>query len=639
MEDDYTDEKEDVDELERRMWRDKMRLKRLKEQDKYTQSAFVPGRMISDNTIVAYELMHSMQNRRKKHKEAFMALKLDMSKAYDRLEWSFIQQVLQRMGFAKEWIELVMQCISTVSYSILLNGSPQASFNPSRDDSLVFCKAQMQEWIRLHNIISLYESASGQRLNLEKSSIFFSKNTRHEIQSSILSIAGIKASGPFERYLGLPSYIGRSKSRAFFPILDRIKAQMSRWKTNLLSPAATDFSTARVKRGDSFVWKSITAGRQLLYEGLIWKIGNGNIVKIWSNKWLPTPTSYKSQSQPKVLCLEATVNSLIDQETHSWNIPLVQNIFTPEEAAIISRIHVSACNSNDKQVWRCTKNGLFTVKSAYHLQVSLNDNKMGQASDTSNHEALWNRLWKLKVPNKIKIFIWRSAREILPTRVNLHKRKIIDSPMCPICLIHPETVSHVLWTCKAAQDVWSISSRRIQKSKTEVASFNDLLSNLLSTLPPEDHTRLAFTAKEIWFRRNKFVFESKFTPPQQILKLVSSSMTDLEQIERNQHRTSTQIQGTARWCKPPINVYKLNWDTAIDKINCRVGIGVSIRDWLGLVTATLRSPCNSFPDPLLGEALAALRSVQFGINLGLKNVIFEGDSKLVVHGITSGAED
>ncbi|KAF5454421.1 hypothetical protein F2P56_024088 [Juglans regia] len=116
-------------------------------------------------------------------------------------------------------------------------------------------------------------------------------------------------------------------------------------------------------------------------------------------------------------------------------------------------------------------------------------------------------------------------------------------------------------------------------------------------------------------------------------------MTDLEQIERNQHRTSTQIQGTARWCKPPINVYKLNWDTAIDKINCRVGIGVSIRDWLGLVTATLRSPCNSFPDPLLGEALAALRSVQFGINLGLENVIFEGDSKLVVHGITSGAED
>ncbi|KAF5441892.1 hypothetical protein F2P56_037156 [Juglans regia] len=371
--------------------------------------------------MVAYELMLSMQNRRRNHKEGFMALKLDMSKAYDRLEWSFVQLVLQRMGFVTEWIELIMECIGTVSYSILLNGSPQSPFKPSRDDSLVFCKAKLQEWGRLHNILSSYELASGQRLNLEKSSIYFSKNTRQEIQNSILATTGIKASRPFEKYLGLPSYIGKSKSRAFLPIIDRIKAQMTNWKTNLLSPAGkevllksviqsiptycmgiflipkgilrninklmqsfwwgirnqnpkmhwlswkglgklkqvgglgfrdfedfnrallakqgwriitnpqslasrvlkakyfplSDFSSARVKRSDSYVWKSITAARPLLYEGLLWKIGNGNTVKIWSDRWLPIPTTYKSQSPPKVLNSEATVSSLIDQDTHS----------------------------------------------------------------------------------------------------------------------------------------------------------------------------------------------------------------------------------------------------------------------------------------------------------------------------------
>ncbi|XP_040999511.1 uncharacterized mitochondrial protein AtMg00310-like [Juglans microcarpa x Juglans regia] len=109
-----------------------------------------------------------------------------------------------------------------------------------------------------------------------------------------------------------------------------------------------DFFEARVRRSDFFVWKSITAARPLLYEGLLWKIGNGNKVKIWSDRWLPIPTSYKTRPPPKVLSTEATVNSLIDQDSHSWNLFLVQSVFIPEEAAITSRIHISPCNSNEK---------------------------------------------------------------------------------------------------------------------------------------------------------------------------------------------------------------------------------------------------------------------------------------------------
>lgn len=105
------------------------------------------------------------------------------------------------------------------------------------DDSLVFYKANLNEWLRLQGILSSYKQASGQRLNLEKASIFFSKNTKQTTQQAIVTIAGIKVLGPFDKYLGLLSYIGKQKFKAFNPILDRIKAQMGSWKTNQLSQA------------------------------------------------------------------------------------------------------------------------------------------------------------------------------------------------------------------------------------------------------------------------------------------------------------------------------------------------------------------------------------------------------------------
>ena len=85
------------------------------------QSAFVPGRQITDNTFVAFEILHRMRNKRTR-KKGLMDVKLDISKAYDRVEWNFLRQMMIRLGFDERWVELALEIVRTTTYSILING-------------------------------------------------------------------------------------------------------------------------------------------------------------------------------------------------------------------------------------------------------------------------------------------------------------------------------------------------------------------------------------------------------------------------------------------------------------------------------------------------------------------------------------
>lgn len=84
------------------------------------QIAFIPGRLIFDNVVVGFECMHWIQKKRNA-KNGFPALKLDMSKAYDRVEWRFLQNMMMKMGFDDRWINLIMRCVTSVSYLVRIN--------------------------------------------------------------------------------------------------------------------------------------------------------------------------------------------------------------------------------------------------------------------------------------------------------------------------------------------------------------------------------------------------------------------------------------------------------------------------------------------------------------------------------------
>ena len=100
-----------------------------------SQSAFQVEKVIIDNVLLAFETFHYMKHHQTS-KLGFMALKLDMSKAYDQVEWPYLEALMRRIGFSDRWVALIMECIMTVSYSILVNGEPLNVIHPSKCDPL-----------------------------------------------------------------------------------------------------------------------------------------------------------------------------------------------------------------------------------------------------------------------------------------------------------------------------------------------------------------------------------------------------------------------------------------------------------------------------------------------------------------------
>lgn len=220
-----------------------------------------------------------------------MALKLDMSKAYDRLEWVFLQRIMEKMGFHSTWIGWIMECVKSVTYSILVNGEPQGHIIPTRgirqsdphfpylflicseglngliehavdrnfiegvslcrngpkishlffaDDSLLFCRARMGDVEKIQEILGKYERASGQKINSDKTTLFFSNNASFATKEEVKNLLGVPEIKEYERYLGLPAVVGRRKKASLNYIKDRVWGKLQGWKEKILSQAGKE---------------------------------------------------------------------------------------------------------------------------------------------------------------------------------------------------------------------------------------------------------------------------------------------------------------------------------------------------------------------------------------------------------------
>jgi ribonuclease HI len=256
----------------------------------HNQSAFVANRSIQDSILVAHEAFHYLKHR-KKGKRVDMAIKLDLNKAYDRVEWDFLLAVLIKMGFDRKWVNIISQCISTVSFRVLFNGEPGKKFFPQRglrqgdplspflflfvqdalsllvkeaifkrefsgirlktgcpwlshmffaDDSLIFTRLEGDNLLNFLQVLQIFGKASGQNINFDKSGFFLSANATHEDNLRVESLLKMKKLELGSNYLGLPSATGSSKIATLEFIIDRIRNKLKGWKIQFLSQAGRE---------------------------------------------------------------------------------------------------------------------------------------------------------------------------------------------------------------------------------------------------------------------------------------------------------------------------------------------------------------------------------------------------------------
>jgi len=249
------------------------------------QSAFVPGRSILDNIMAAIEVIHFIQTKTR-GTDWYVALKLDISKAYDIMDWEYLREVMVKMGFSNKWIHWISMCNESVDYSVIVNNEPIGPIIPGRglrqgdplypylfimcaeglsllirdaeirgtisrtricrgapaishllfaDDCFLFFRADESEAQVMKDILVTYETASGQAISLPKSEFFCIRNVPDPLRNNLVSILGVQAVLGTSKYLGLPSMIGRNRSSTFVFIKDRVWQKINSWSSKCLS--------------------------------------------------------------------------------------------------------------------------------------------------------------------------------------------------------------------------------------------------------------------------------------------------------------------------------------------------------------------------------------------------------------------
>lgn len=308
---------------------------------------------------------------------------------------------------------------------------------------------------------------------------------------------------------------------------------------------------------------------------------------------------------------------------------MINQNFAKEDAEIIRNIPFPRTPQEDMVIWHYDKKGIYSVKSGYQLALKIKFSE--SLTGSTGAPQGWQHIWRLNLPEKIKIFVWKAAKNLLPTAKNLWRRKVLKEPTCHLCKAGCEDVFHALMECRVARRIWKCTHL-----ENEVKSVirEDMLSVMIGAMNNWAKSEVDYVATiwwVAWHARNKLLFQGKKLDPVGSVargKVVMEVYQAQQVKERESHGNT--VEGNMQiWTPPPNNKVKVNVDAAVKEDRKSAGLGVVIRNHRGQVLAAAVKSMNFQGNAAIAEAHAVKWGMEVAKDLSLSNVIIDTDCKNV----------
>ena len=226
----------------------------------------------------------------------------------------------------------------------------------------------------------------------------------------------------------------------------------------------------------------------------------------------------------------------------------------------------------------------------------------------------------MPVQPKVKLFIWRACKAILPTQTNLFDKGVSQTYSCLWCGDEAETVGHLLWGCEFAQRVWKASPAMIPPSYRVNMPFREFISGCIDDLGSSALEITFTTAWALWKAQNDLIWNAKNSTVSEIFQYAAELAVDFLETRKQCEIPLVSSLSIQRWLPPAVSNYKLNFSWRVGSACSKTGLGVLIRDSLGLVMA---AKCASFSGDgslLQIHAKAVLLALEFAFSIGMRRL-------------------
>ncbi|XP_031132021.1 uncharacterized protein LOC116033418 [Ipomoea triloba] len=623
------------------------------------QTAFVSGRSIQDNVLLAHELIHYIN---KKCRGSNVAVKLDMMKAFDRVAWPFLRAILLKFGFDLQFVNLILNNLASTRLSILVNGVSCGYFPPTRgvkqgdplspilfiivsealssalirevgsglispyytcpslptishlafaDDLLIFTNGGKTSLKRLSTVLSRYQLASGQRINYQKSFFVTAKRCPANRLRTMERTLSMKSSTLPFRYLGVNLFKGRNLAIYYQIILEKIDHSLQGWQRKFLSPGGRLTLIKHVLMSIPVYSSAVVQlPRKIVLEierrlaRFFWGTNDNRNKYHWTS-WSKVcyPVDEGGLGIRSVTAIQQAFASRLWFKFRSsdsiWSSFMRHRYPGP----------IFDARPSDSHIWKRM------IKIADEAEDCMMDSSNGLIwTPSSNGEhsiaSAYNFFrpkasrtlstqcfWNRNIPLKISIFMWRLFRRALPFPEALLRFGLNLVTVCPFCWNSNISMEHCFLSCEVAKAVWHHFGSIFGIALSQVTSFRSIC-----------HTW--------WIHSNggsavhifngilpSFILWELWTAYNSAI-FDGVKVTSLIATFAPKKRS---IISWIKWLRPPTGRLKLNTDAAFSSL--RSAGGACLRDSSGTLIAALAFPI---------AASSALEAETFALDFSLR---------------------